>query len=161
MTFSVLKRHANVIFGLFSGLLGRLNRLSASFTGSSQSQRYGVTNRSHGGNSPFPRRERFVPMWGTSDNHHRNDWFPWREQRVTTRETKGYHEGGASSEVSGGHVRRKRSMRAKEADEGFGAFGRHGWYLWRALDDDEGCQRVRKTFHALSILYYFAVLGKI
>ncbi len=76
MTFSVLKRHTNVIFGLFRGLFGCLNRLSASFTGSSQSHRYVGTNRSHGGNSPFPRWERFVPMCGTGGNHHRNDWLP-------------------------------------------------------------------------------------
>ena len=127
MTFSVLKRHANVIFGLFRGPFRRRNRLSASFTGSSQSHRYVGMNRSHGGNSPFPRRERFVPMCGTGGNHHRNDWLPWREQWVTTKETKGNHEGGTSREVSRALARRKRRPRPKEAEHVREGSGRGFW----------------------------------
>ena len=95
MTFSVLKRHTNVIFGLFRGLFGCLNRLSASFTGSSQSHGYVGTNR--------------IPTAGTVRSHEGNGLFPCVEQVVTIIGTTGYHEG------NNGLLRRKQKVTMKGA----------------------------------------------
>ena len=73
MTFSVLKRHTNVI------VINGKNEIKASKdmqeTGKSLAC-YELAGCSHGGNEPFPRRERTVPTKGTDCFHEGNGLFP-------------------------------------------------------------------------------------
>jgi hypothetical protein len=73
MTFSVLKRHTNVI------VINGKNDIKASKSMQETCKSlacYELAGCSHGGNEPFPRRERTVPTKGTDCFHEGNGLFP-------------------------------------------------------------------------------------
>ena len=73
MTFSVLKRHTNVI------VINGKNEIKASKSMQETCKSlacYELAGCSHGGNEPFPRRERTVPTKGTDCSHEGNGLFP-------------------------------------------------------------------------------------
>ena len=73
MTFSVLKRHTNVI------VINGKNEIKASKDMQETCKSlacYELAGCSHGGNEPFPRRERTVPTKGTDCFHEGNGQFP-------------------------------------------------------------------------------------
>ena len=73
MTFSVLKRHTNVI------VINGKNEIKASKSMKETCKSlacYELAGCSHGGNEPFPRRERTVPTKGTDCSHEGNGLFP-------------------------------------------------------------------------------------
>ena len=73
MTFSVLKRHTNVI------VINGKNEIKASKSMHKACKLlvcYELASRSNGGNEPFPRRERTVPTKGTNCSHEGNGLFP-------------------------------------------------------------------------------------
>ena len=84
MTFSVLKRHTNVIpingenWKKASKSMHKACKLLVC---------YELASRSHGGNEPFPRRERTVPTKGTDCFHEGNAQFPRGERCVTIKGT--------------------------------------------------------------------------
>jgi hypothetical protein len=80
MTFTLLKRHTNVIE------INGENGIKASKSTQEACKSlvcYELSSRSHGGNEPFPRRERTVPTKGTDCFHEGNELFPRREPCVT------------------------------------------------------------------------------
>ena len=73
MTFSVLKRHTNVI------VIKGKNEIKASKSMQETCKSlacYELAGCSNGGNEPFPRRERTVPTKGTDCFHEGNGLFP-------------------------------------------------------------------------------------
>ena len=84
MTFSVLKRHTNVIE------IKDENGIKASKSIQEICKSlvyYELSSRYHVGNEPFPRRERTVPTEGTDCFHEGNGLFPRRERCVTIKGT--------------------------------------------------------------------------
>ena len=80
MTFSVLKRHTNVIE------IKDENGIKASKSTQEICKSlvyYELSSRYHVGNEPFPRRKRTVPTEGTDCFHEGNGLFPRRERCVT------------------------------------------------------------------------------
>ena len=77
MTFSVLKRHTNVIE------IKDENGIKASKT----LVYYELSSHYYVGNEPFPRRERTVPTVETDCFHEGNGLFPRRERCVTIKGT--------------------------------------------------------------------------
>ena len=78
MTFTLLKRHTNVIE------INGENGIKASKSTQEACKSlvcYELSSRSHGGNEPFPRRERTVPTKGTDCFHEGNELFPRREPK--------------------------------------------------------------------------------
>jgi hypothetical protein len=73
MTFSVLKRHTNVI------VINGKNEIKASKSMQETCKSlacYELAGCSNGGNEPFPRRKRTVPTKGTDCFHEGNGLFP-------------------------------------------------------------------------------------
>ena len=85
MTFSVLKRHTNVI-----PINGENWKKASKDTQDTCKLLicYELASRSNGGNEPFPRRERTVPTKGTDCFHEGNAQFPRGERCVTIKGTK-------------------------------------------------------------------------
>ena len=84
MTFSVLKRHTNVI------VINGKNEIKASKSMQETCKSlacYELAGCSNGGNEPFPRRERTVSTEGTDCFHEGNELFPRREPCVTIKGT--------------------------------------------------------------------------
>ena len=84
MTFSVLKRHTNVI-----EISGK-NWIKASKDQQDTCKLlvyYELSSCYHAGNEPFPWRERTVSMEGTDCSHGGNGLFPRRERCVTIKGT--------------------------------------------------------------------------
>ena len=84
MTFSVLKRHTNVIE------IKDENGIKASKSIQEICKSlvyYKLSSRYHVGNEPFLRRERTVPTEGTDCFHEGNGLFPRRERCVTIKGT--------------------------------------------------------------------------
>ena len=84
MTFSVLKRHTNVI-----EISGK-NWIKASKDQQDTCKSlayYELSSRYNVGNEPFPRRKRTVPTEGTDCFHEGNGLFPRRERCVTIKGT--------------------------------------------------------------------------
>ena len=84
MTFSVLKRHTNVIpingenWKKASKSMHKACKLLVC---------YELASHSHGENEPFPGRERTVPTKGTDCFHEGNGLFPRGERCVTIKGT--------------------------------------------------------------------------
>ena len=84
MTFSVLKRHTNVIE------IKDENGIKASKSIQEICKSlvyYELSSRYYVGNEPFPRRERTVPTERTDCFHEGNGLFPRRERCVTIKGT--------------------------------------------------------------------------
>ena len=84
MTFSVLKRHTNVIE------IKDENWIKASKSIQEICKSlvyYELSSRYHVGNEPFPRRKRTVPTEGTDCFHEGNGLFPRRGRCVTIKGT--------------------------------------------------------------------------
>ena len=84
MTFSVLKRHTNVI--PINGENWKKASKDTQDTCKSLVY-YELSSRYHVGNEPFPRRERTVPTKGTDCFHEGNAQFPRGERCVTIKGT--------------------------------------------------------------------------
>ena len=84
MTFSVLKRHTNVIE--ISGKNGIKASKEQQDTCKSLVY-YKLSSHYHVGNEPFPWRERTVPTKGTDYFHEGNGLFPRGERCVTIKGT--------------------------------------------------------------------------
>ena len=84
MTFSILKRHTNVIE------IKDENGIKASKSIQEICKSlvyYELSSRYYVGNEPFPRRERTVPTEGTDCFHEGNGLFPRGERCVTIKGT--------------------------------------------------------------------------
>ena len=84
MTFSVLKRHTNVIE------IKDENGIKASKSTQEACKPlfyYELSSRYYVGNEPFPRRERTVPTKGTDCFHEGNAQFPRGDRCVTIKGT--------------------------------------------------------------------------
>ena len=84
MTFSVLKRHTNVIEIKDENGIKASKSIQEIYKSLVY---YELSSHYHVGNEPFPRRERTVPTEGTDCFHEGNGLFPRRERCVTIKGT--------------------------------------------------------------------------